>query len=103
MTLPIPDSPRVIYQKPTLEEVVCQLRFPAILKIGSEEPAEFQNRIRKKFPIFEETPQEIPAGIPPKIASFILKRLQAGSTGKSFTFLSEDRDWVLSLTRDFLA
>ncbi len=36
--MPIPDFDRVIYRKPALTRVVCQLRFPPILRISAEEP-----------------------------------------------------------------
>ena len=36
---------RVIYAKRQLVEVICQLRFPEILKIDVSEPADFQERI----------------------------------------------------------
>ena len=37
---------RVIYAKRQLVEVICQLRFPEILKIEAHEPADFQDAIR---------------------------------------------------------
>ena len=33
------DHPRVRYQRAQLAEVICQLRFPAILSISANEPA----------------------------------------------------------------
>ena len=44
------DHPRVHYDKPQLAEVICQLRFPAILSIGSREPVDFQEAVRGMFP-----------------------------------------------------
>ena len=41
---------RVNYAKAQLAEVICQLRFPTILRIGASEPAEFQERIREDYP-----------------------------------------------------
>lgn len=49
-----PETPRVIYAKNPLFEVICQLRFPAILKIDSEIPAGFQEKLRASFPLFRE-------------------------------------------------
>ena len=43
---------RCLYQRSPLIEVICQLRFPTILSIGSQEPAEFQEAIRHEFPQF---------------------------------------------------
>ena len=44
------DHPRVHYDKPQLAEVICQLRFPTILSIGSTDPAQFQEAVRADFP-----------------------------------------------------
>lgn len=94
---------RVIYKKNPLIEVVCQLRFPTILKIPQEPPVEFQERIRKLFPIFREKagtgiqiPQEITALIPTEVASSLRDQ-------PAYEFATSDDQWVVSLTRDFLA
>src|SRR5213592_535127 len=99
-----PESQRVIYEKSPLEEVICQLRFPPILRIDTEVPAEYQEKIRREFPLFAE-PQDTEAslGIPPEIA-----RLLGGGeipirVGKSSQFLSADEQWKVTLTRDFMA
>jgi uncharacterized protein (TIGR04255 family) len=93
-----PDSDRVLYDDNTLEEVVCQVRFPAILKI-SEPPIEFQERVRLDFPLLEQKPPiDFPENMPPEMA----KMLSAGA-GTVFQFLSRDRVWAISLYREFLA
>ena len=51
---------RCLYQRSPLIEVICQLRFPTILSIGSQEPAEFQEAIRHEFQQFVAR-QERPA------------------------------------------
>ena len=43
---------RCIYRRHQLAEVVCQLRFPEILTIGANLPAQFQELIRDEFPQF---------------------------------------------------
>lgn len=101
--MPIPESPRVIYGVPALEEVICQVKFPSILRIGSEAPADFQNIVRRQFPLFEEKDQVLPEGLPPQIAEIMSIDLKAKSKGKAYNFISEERDWTVSLTRDFLA
>ena len=49
--MPFPDAKRIIFRKNPLTEVVCQLRFPPILKIDAEVPANFQEAIRTEFEI----------------------------------------------------
>ena len=41
---------RCIYRKNQLAEVICQLRFPEILTIETNIPAQFQEAIRGDFP-----------------------------------------------------
>jgi uncharacterized protein (TIGR04255 family) len=50
MTFP-EDSPRVIYGRNPLEQVICQIRFPTILKIDTELPAAFQEQIRSDISV----------------------------------------------------
>ena len=37
-----PNSPRVIYERTPLRQVICQLRFRMILRVTAETPAVFQ-------------------------------------------------------------
>jgi hypothetical protein len=72
-----PDSARVIYGKAPLTGVVCQLRFPPILRIESAPPADFQDRIREQFPLLERRPQSpTPPGIPRSPCAKPLKNCQ---------------------------
>ena len=50
-----PDAKRTIYKNNVLEQVICQLRFPTILKIDTEVPSRFQEVIRHRFPIYKQT------------------------------------------------
>jgi len=36
-----------------LTEVICQLRFPPILRIAQDSPAQFQERVRARFPDYQ--------------------------------------------------
>ncbi len=100
-----PDYTRVIYDRNPLRQVICQLRFPAILRISSETPAQFQELIRNEYPLYEqktEVPiiaQEIRDQFPPDISNAMLRL----DPVRAYEFSSEDKKWVLSLTRDFLA
>ena len=42
--------PRTHYDNAPVHEVICQVRFPAILTINDKAPAEFQDAIRGEFP-----------------------------------------------------
>jgi hypothetical protein len=43
---PLKDYPRVIYKRNPIIGVVCELRFPPILRIAAEPPVAFQEWIR---------------------------------------------------------
>ena len=53
MTLSLPHFEEVPLQRPPVTEVICQVRFPPILRISAEGPYQFQDRIREHFPTFE--------------------------------------------------
>src|SRR5205807_248863 len=98
-----PEAPRVIFRKKPPEEVICQLRFPTILRIGAEPPATFQERIRNDYPTFQETTgAELFAGLPPEVARLVRGELSFGS-GKAYEFLSVDKRWTVRLDRDSLS
>lgn len=44
---------RVRYEKNPIYEVILQLRFPPILAINAKDPVDFQESIRKQFPIYQ--------------------------------------------------
>lgn len=99
---PFPESGRVVYARNPLDHVICQLRFPPILKIGAETPAEFQERIRKEYPLYREVPSvSLSAGLPAEISN-IFGGLPI-PFAKAHEFLSEDQAWVVTLTQESLA
>lgn len=53
MTLNFPRQPEVRLQRSPLTEVICQVRFPPILRIASEDPKDVQELVRQRFPRFE--------------------------------------------------
>jgi uncharacterized protein (TIGR04255 family) len=95
----LPEFERVIYKRNPLVEVVCQLRFPPILKISHQEPVEFQDEIRLQYPLFETTQSQFSPDILKIVQQFGLP-LQSDI---AYSFKSEDRKWHLSITKDFLA
>ena len=102
---PFPESQRVVYRKNPLVEVVCQLRFPAILQIDVEPPAGFQSRIRSEYPVLNDKSNEL-LGLPPETPAIVANLLRARG-GKqpqaAYDFVSADGHWTVSLTREFLA
>ncbi|MHB1426291.1 MAG: TIGR04255 family protein [Gemmataceae bacterium] len=101
--MPFPDVSRVIYEVNPLEEVICQLRFPPILKIDTEPPAGFQEVIRSDYPFYElKSPLRLPAGLSQILAQMIVADLPLGGQ-KNHEFTSGDRSWSLNLRREYLA
>jgi len=95
------NNARAHYSRPQLAEVICQLRFPAILSIGAREPADFQDAIRAMFPRYAAK-QEQPA---PKITGLGTPgaRLEAQNPIINYNFVSADGKWKLNLTNSFIS
>lgn len=86
------DHPRTVYRNPPAHEVICQLRFPTILSINNVEPADFQEEIRDTFPQYARRQDA-----PPPAAG------QGQQPVTNYHFLSENGQWKLNLTKDFIA
>ena len=91
---------RCHYRANQLAEVICQLRFPEILTISANAPAQFQELIRAEFPRFERR-QEAAApkltGTPGHFA------LQNQPTTINYQFSSADGVWRVNLTSKFIS
>jgi uncharacterized protein (TIGR04255 family) len=99
--MPFPESPRVVFNRNVLVDVVCQLRFPPILAITAEDPAAFQNRIRATYPEYR---QDQAIDVPPPLREvFGRLNLSRGTELLRHTFLTPDSSRSVFLTRDFLA
>lgn len=104
--MPFPKAPRVIYKKNPLDKVICQIKFPPILKIDGEIPDLFQDKIRSVFPKYSEAinkqidiPQELIRKIPLEIIGGFPRILDK----KNHEFTSEDDIWTINLTGTFIA
>jgi uncharacterized protein (TIGR04255 family) len=97
-----PDSPRMIYKQNPLVEVVCQLKFPPILKIESDPPAAFQEKIRKAYPLMHEALPNQPT-LPPGIARMLGQAVPGFLQNRTYSFFSDDEEWKVAVTREFLA
>lgn len=101
-----PETKRVVFQKNPLAEVICQLQFPSILQIASEDPVNFQNKSRAAYPLYDRESGELPIREPlPKEFSTIIREFQIighhGSPVHKFTTADSAR--FISLSPDFLA
>ncbi len=94
-----PERPRVVYEKSPLLQVIAQARFPTILRIDSESPAAFQERVRHDYPKFSATQR----ALLPTFA--ILQQVQGGPTKlpNEFSFESDDESWKVVINQDFLS
>lgn len=92
---------RYRYARSPLVEVICQLRFPAILSIGAKEPAEFQEAVRRDFPRYSARMERVP----PKVvgAGTPNASVQQQPPVTNYQFLSADGTWKLNLTSSFIA
>ncbi|MHB8336515.1 MAG: TIGR04255 family protein [Ignavibacteriaceae bacterium] len=102
--MPFPDAKRIVYKKNTLKNVICQWRFPPILRIDSEIPSQFQEKIKSEFPLYRENKEQIP-----ELPNLSLQNLQINqivmksSDIKNHEFLSADEVLKVNLTRTFIA
>lgn len=91
---------RSVYRNNQLGEVICQIRFPEILKIGTEVPADYQEAIRDEFPRYSsrmESPAPKITGTPGNLT------LQNQPQTVNYQFLSEDGLWRVNLTSRFIS
>lgn len=104
--MPFPESKRVVYRKNPLSNVICQLRYPPILKIDSEVPSFFQENIRTEYPLYNEKielQQEFATGLKSQFSPDVINQLSKTSPTKNHEFISEDGVWKINLTRTFLS
>jgi uncharacterized protein (TIGR04255 family) len=103
--MPFPDSPRVIYDRNPLAEVICQFKFPTILRIGSGDIANFQDMIRAEYPLYELKEPSLEFVNLPKELTTIFEQLPFPKMGGAVThkFSTKDKNRFISLSQDFLA
>lgn len=91
---------RCIYGANQLADVICQLRFPEILSIGTTVPAQFQELIRNEYPKYSAR-KEAPA---PRIKGgpdgFAIENQQETI---NYQFTSADNIWRVNLTSSFIS
>ncbi|MCI2106880.1 MAG: TIGR04255 family protein [Intestinimonas sp.] len=94
------DYDRYTYTTSPLIEVICQLRFPAILSIGSHEPSDFQEAIRDEFPRYAVRNERPAPQVKPGPDGPTLERQPPVS---NYNFISADGCWKINLTSGFIA
>ena len=90
-------SPRCVYRLNPLGNVICQLRFPQILSIGTEVPDRFQDAIREQFPLYSKR-REMPM---PKLPGAPAAPGQDPVINHQFT--TADGLWRVNLTSSFIS
>lgn len=96
-----PFSARVAYKHAPITQVICQLRFPTVLRISAQDPVDFQDRVRGMFPLFQRA-SNIPDGLPPEIAQMVVAQIGIASAN-AYEFHSEDRSATLALSADSIS
>lgn len=93
-------EPRQRFGKNQLIEVICQLRFPEILSIGTNLPVEFQEAIRAEFPKYAARKEAAPpkvTGTPGNLT------LQNQPESVNYQFISADGAYKVNLTGKFIS
>lgn len=101
--MPFPDSPRVTYRRHVLESVICQLRYPPVLRIETELPARFQEAVRNQYPVLAQlAPIDSMMGMPPDMLTLVKSMLPV-SVSTTYAFSSEDECWKVTLSKESIA
>ena len=91
---------RVRYQKSPLIEVIFQLRFPTILSINANQPIEFQDKIREKYPFYQEDNEQHNEIVIDQNGNPVQTKT---SNLKNYVFISADQSYKINLTSSFLS
>lgn len=91
---------RCVYNSNQLADVICQLRFPEILSIGTTVPAQFQELIRNDYPRYSARKEATAPKIKGGPGGFSLEN-QPETINYQFT--SADGTWRVNLTSNFIS
>lgn len=84
---------RCHYRNSPLAEVICQLRFPQILSINTNTPADFQEKIRGQFPKYNANVEKVTHNAPGQVQASLV----------NYQFSSQDGLWRVNLTSSSIA
>lgn len=91
---------RCVYRKNPLAEVICQLRFPEILSIQTQLPANFQEAIREEYPQYSARNEVSPPKLTGTPGNLTMEK-QTATT--NYQFASPDGAWRINLTSKFIS
>jgi len=97
MAIELPTFDRVLFKRAPLVQVICQVRFPPILEIGKEAPAEFQKRIRNDYPTLEMMDAVAVS------SSGDMERASVGTLTTVWKFSDVSHNWTVSLSSAFVS
>ena len=93
------NAPRKVYEKNPIFRVICQIKFPTLLRINSNDPAEFQEVVRDMgFPLFYSQLEKFEEITECDTESNTKTRLL-----NNYHFLSEDKTKQINLTSGFIS
>ena len=106
--MPLPVSPRVVFNKNPLYSVMAEVRFPTILLIQANAPVEFQESVRAEFPgysVVGPAVGSLPPDIPEQVQAIIRSSLPGilGGVEKAHQFTTADGNWTVHLTSGSLS
>ena len=104
--MPFAESKSTIYKKTVLNQVICQLKFPPILRIDTELPVAFQEHFSTEFPNYTEKTNlrwEWSFRVREPINYQSDTWVPRTDNIKNHEFSSEDGQWKINLARSFLA
>ena len=96
MPIDLPEVDESLFSNNPLEEVVCQIKFNQILKIAASSPVELQEMIRSDFPLLTKE-SGVQIGVSNK------QQFVTAPSEPIWLFKSEDKNWVFSLSSEFIA
>lgn len=94
---------RVIYKKNPLLEVILQIKFPKILSINVNEPADFQEAIREEYPIYQAVVEDEHGFTIPVNGDMLFQPIIQRQQHKNHNFITEDTQYKINLTDGFIA
>jgi uncharacterized protein (TIGR04255 family) len=92
--------PRVVYADNPLFEVIAAIRFPPVLTLLQEYPADFQRRLGSTYPLADVNELTSPFSPGGRVEE---PSPRAPTILRQFRFLSHDRSWMISLESTLLA